>query len=60
MRLNYIEIKGWKDLVGVFVKQYNFKMDINLNKFNILVIEKREKESVQKYGQRWRKKDCLS
>jgi len=60
MRLNYILIKGWKDLVSVFVKQYNFNTDINLNKSSLLVIEKREKESVQKYAQRWRKKDCLS
>lgn len=55
MRLNNTEIRWWKDLVGAFVKQYKFNIDITLDKSSLLMTGKENKEtsrSMPKGGER--------
>jgi hypothetical protein len=56
MRLDGAKINKWKDLVGVFLKYYKFNLKITLNKTSLMVMEKRNQESVEAYAQRWRDK----
>jgi len=54
MRLDNTKIRKWKDLVDVFVKQYKYNMDITSDRTSLSNPEKRDKESIRKYAQRWR------
>jgi len=54
MRLDNIKIQKWKDLVDAFVKQYKYNMDIAPDRTNLSNLEKRDKESIREYAQRWR------
>jgi hypothetical protein len=40
--------------VDVFVKQYKYNMDIAPDRTNLSNLEKRDKESIREYAQRWR------
>jgi predicted transcriptional regulator of viral defense system len=53
MRLNNIKIRRWKDLVDAFVKQYKYNMDITPYRTSLSNLEKRDKESIREYAQRW-------
>ncbi|XP_011015726.1 PREDICTED: uncharacterized protein LOC105119299, partial [Populus euphratica] len=54
MRLDNIWIRSWRDLVEAFLKQYNFNLEIALDRTNLMSMEKRSQESVRAYAQRWR------
>jgi hypothetical protein len=54
MRLDKTKVKGWKDLVDAFIKQYKFNMDIALDRSSLHSLEKGHKEFVREYAQRWR------
>jgi hypothetical protein len=54
MRLDDIKIQRWKDLVDAFVKQYKYNMDITPYRTRLSNLEKRDKESIREYTQRWR------
>ena len=54
MRLDNIRIRNWKDLVDAFVKQYKYNMDIAPDRTSLSNQEKKEKESIREYAQRWR------
>jgi len=54
MRLDSSRIRRWKDLVDAFIKQYKYNIDIALNKTSLSNLEKRDKESIREYIQRWR------
>jgi hypothetical protein len=54
MRLDNTKIQKWKDLVDAFVKQYKYNMDIALDRTSLSNLEKRDKESIREYAQRWR------
>jgi hypothetical protein len=54
MRLDNTNIKGWKDLVEAFIRQYKFNMDIAPDRSSLQAMEKGNKESVREYAQRWR------
>jgi len=53
-RLDNTKIKGWKDLVEAFIRQYKFNMDIAPDRSSLQAMEKGNKESVREYAQRWR------
>lgn len=54
MRLDNTKIKGWKDLVEAFIRQYKFNMDISPDRSSLQAMEKGNKESIREYAQRWR------
>jgi hypothetical protein len=54
MRLDSTKIKGWKDLVDAFIRQYKFNMDVAPDRSSLQAMEKDNKESVREYAQRWR------
>jgi hypothetical protein len=54
MRLDNTKIRKWKDLVDAFVKQYKYNMDITPDRTSLSNLEKRDKESIREYAQRWR------
>jgi hypothetical protein len=54
MRLDNTKIQRWKDMMDVFVKQYKYNMDIAPDRTSLSNIEKRDKESIREYAQRWR------
>jgi len=54
MVLDNTKICKWKDLVDAFVKQYKYNMDIAPNRTSLSNLEKRDKESIREYAQRWR------
>jgi hypothetical protein len=54
MRLDNTKIRKWKDLVDAFVKQYKYNMDIASDRTSLSNLEKRDKESIREYAQRWR------
>jgi hypothetical protein len=54
MRLDNTKIQKWKDLVDAFVKQYKYNMDITPDRTSLSNLEKRDKESIREYAQRWR------
>jgi len=54
MRLDNTKIRRWKDLVDAFVKQYKYKIDIAPDRTSLSNLEKRDKESIREYAQRWR------
>jgi len=54
MRLDNTKIWRWKDLVDAFVKQYKYNMDIALDRTSLSNLEKKDKESIREYAQRWR------
>ena len=54
MRLDNTKIQKWKHLVDAFVKQYNYNMDIAPNRTSLSNLEKKDKESIREYTQRWR------
>jgi hypothetical protein len=54
MRLDNTKIQKWKDLVDAFVKQYKYNMDIAPDRTSLSNLEKRDKESIREYAQRWR------
>jgi hypothetical protein len=54
MRLDNIKIKGWKDLVDAFIRQYKFNMDSDPDRSSLQAMEKGNKESIREYAKRWR------
>ena len=54
MRLDNTKIQKWKDLVDAFVKQYKYNVDITPDITSLSNLEKRDKESIREYAQRWR------
>jgi hypothetical protein len=54
MRLDNTKIQKWKDLVDAFVKQYKYNMDIAPDRTSLSNLEKRDKENIREYAQRWR------
>ena len=54
MRLDNTKIQKWKDLVDAFVKQYKYNMDIAPDRISLSNLEKRDKESIREYAQRWK------
>lgn len=54
MRLDNTKIRNWKNLVDAFVKQYKYNMDIAPDRTSLSNIEKKDKESIREYAQRWR------
>jgi hypothetical protein len=54
MRLDNTKIRRWKDLVDAFIKQYKYNMDIAPDRTSLSSLEKRDKESITEYAQRWR------
>jgi hypothetical protein len=54
MRLDNTKIRRWKDLVDAFIKQYKYNMDIAPDRTNLSNLEKKDKESIREYAQRWR------
>jgi hypothetical protein len=54
MRLDNTKIRRWKDLVDAFVKQYKYNMDIAPDRTSLSNLEKKDKESIREYAQRWR------
>jgi hypothetical protein len=54
MRLDNTKIRRWKDLVDAFIKQYKYNMDIAPDITSLSNLEKRDKESIREYAQRWR------
>jgi hypothetical protein len=54
MRLDNTKIWRWKDMVDAFVKQYKYNMDIAPDRTSLSNIEKKDKESIREYAQRWR------
>jgi hypothetical protein len=52
--LDNTKIQRWKDLVDAFIKQYKYNMDIAPDITNLSNLEKRDKESIREYAQRWR------
>ena len=41
-------------MLDAFVKQYKYNMDIAPDRTSLSNLEKRDKESIRKYAQRWR------
>jgi len=54
MRLDNTKIWGWKDLVDTSIKQYNYNMNIALDKTSLSYLETEDKESIKEYAQKWR------
>jgi hypothetical protein len=54
MRLDNIRIQRWKDLVDAFIKQYKYNMDIAPDRTSLSNLDKKDKESIREYAQRWR------
>jgi len=54
MRLDNTKIRRWKDLVDAFIKQYKYNMDIAPDRTSLSNLEKKDKESIREYAQRWR------
>jgi hypothetical protein len=54
MRFDNTKIRRWKDLVDTFIKQYKYNMDIAPNRTSLSNLEKRDKESIREYAQKWR------
>jgi hypothetical protein len=54
MRLDNTKIRRWKYLVDAFVKQYKYNMDIAPDRTSLSNLEKKDKESIREYAQRWR------
>jgi len=54
MCLDNTKVKGWKNLVDAFIRQYKFNMDIAPDRSSLHSLEKGHKESVREYAQRWR------
>ncbi|KAL9334464.1 hypothetical protein Peur_074603 [Populus x canadensis] len=47
MRLDNTKVKGWKDLVDAFIRQYKFDMDIAPDRSSLHSLEKGHKESIR-------------
>jgi hypothetical protein len=41
-----MKIWKWKDLVDAFIKQYNYNMDVTLDKYSLQDMEMGDKESI--------------
>ena len=54
MHLDNTKVKGWKDLMDAFIRQYKFNMDVALDRSSLQVMEKGYKEFVKECTQRWR------
>nr|XP_034893121.1 uncharacterized protein LOC118032519 [Populus alba] len=54
MRLDNNKIRKWKDLVDAFVKQYKYNIGIAPDRTSLSNLEKKDKESIREYAQRWR------
>jgi len=40
--------------MDAFIKKYNYNMDISPNRTSFFHLEKKDKESIKEYAQRWR------
>jgi hypothetical protein len=50
MCLDNTKVKGWKELVDIFIRQYKFNMDMALDRSSLQAMEKGNKESVREYA----------
>ena len=48
--LENTKVRGWKDLVDAFIRQYKFNMYIAPDRSNLFMLEKGYKESVREYA----------
>jgi len=53
MRLDNTKVKKWKDLVGAFMRQYKFNIDVGPDRLSLQAMEKNNKESIREYARRW-------
>ena len=53
MRLDNTNVKKWKDLVDVFMRQYKFNIDVGPDRLSLQAMEKDNKESIREYAWRW-------
>ena len=56
MRLDNTKVKGWKDLVDAFVRQYKLNMDVAPDRSSLQAMEKDDKECMREHAQRWRER----
>eukprot|EP00258_Populus_trichocarpa_P037188 XP_024453207.1 uncharacterized protein LOC112326921 [Populus trichocarpa] len=54
LKLDNTKIRRWKDLVDAFIKQYKYNMNIAPDRTSLSNLEKKDKESIREYAQRWR------
>jgi hypothetical protein len=47
MHLDNTKVKGWKDLMDAFIRQYKFNMNVALDRSSLQVMEKVYKEFVK-------------
>ena len=47
-------IRSWKDLMVVFIRQYQYNIDMALDITQLQNMSKREQEFFKEYAQRWR------
>ena len=47
-------IRSWKDLMVVFIRQYQYNSDMASDRIQLQNMCKREHESFKEYAQRWR------
>jgi hypothetical protein len=53
MRLDNIEIKGWKDLVSAFIKQCKFTINVTSDRSSLQDMKMDDRESIQEYTKSW-------
>ena len=54
MHLEPTLIHSWKDLVGAFLKQYKYNIDMALDRMQLQSMTKKGLETFKEYAQRWR------
>jgi hypothetical protein len=54
MILDNTRIRSWGNLVDAFIKQYKYNMDIAPDRTSLSNLEKKDKENIREYAQRWR------
>ena len=47
-------IRSWKDLITAFIRQYQYNIDMALDRTQLQNMCKREHKSIKEYAQRWR------
>ena len=52
--LETFRIRSWKDLITAFIRQYQYNIDMALDRTQLQNMSKREHESFKEYAQRWR------
>ena len=54
IRLDNTRIRSWKNLADAFINQYKYTMDIAFDRTSLSDLEKKDKESIWEYAQKWR------